>query len=145
MSYDVRDFALALLQDAKAEAERECLSAEADAKGKKNAFLSAKAVALKLQNAVDKQAAMLSRFKGKRRTELRERRAALREKRRELADAKKELRKRRYAYSEADSKLNRCASRLSKVGGVYTQVERTWIPGCVVRSKPVFDNLIPKD
>ena len=145
MSYDVRDFALALLQKAKAEAEREYLSAEADAKGKKNAFLSAKAVVLKLQNAVDKQAAMLSRFKGKRSAELREKRADLREKRRKLAGAKEEMRERRYAYREADSKLNRCASRLSKVGGVYTQVERTWIPGCVVRSKPVFDNLIPKD
>lgn len=131
MPYDVRDCALALLQKAKAEAEREHLSAEA--------------VAVKLQNAIDKQVAFLSRFKGKRSAALREKRAAFREKRRKLAGAKEEMRERRYAYREADSKLRRCASYLSKVGGVYTQVDRTWIPGCVVRSKPVFDNLIPKD
>lgn len=117
MDYDVRDCALAFLRKAKASAEREHLSAEADAKGKKNAFLSAEAVVLKLQNALDRQVDFLSRFKGKRSTELRERRAALREKRSELADAKKEMRGRRYAYREADSKLSRCASRISKVGG----------------------------
>lgn len=116
MPYDVRDCALAFLQKAKAEAEREHLSAEADAKGKKNAFLSAEAVVKKLQNAVDKQAAFLSRFKGKRSAELREKREAFREKRRELAGAKEEMRERRYAYCEADLKLRRCASRLSKVG-----------------------------
>lgn len=145
MPYDLRDCSLAFLQKAKAEAEMEYLSAEADAKGEKNSFLSAEAVVKKLQNAVDKQAAFLSRFKSKRSAELREKREALREMRRELTGAKKEMSKRRYAHREADSKLNRCASRLSKVGGVYTQVERTWVPGCVVRSKPVFDNLIPKD
>lgn len=117
MPYDVRDCALAFLENAKAEAEREHLSAEANAKSKKNAFLSAEAVVKKLQNAVDKQAAFLSRFKGKRSTELREKRAELREKRRKLAGAKEEMREICYAYREVDSKLRRCASRLSKVGG----------------------------
>ncbi len=143
MPYDAKNAALAFLQDVKASAKRDFISAKAEAMGKKGAFLSAQKKMMKLERVVDKEQCFLGPYKHNRSSELRERRAALREKKRELKAARAEMRKARAACCCSESAAKAAEMFLLKVGRVYTHVERSCLSGCVVRSKPCFNNLIP--
>ncbi len=143
MPYDVKNAALAFLQESQAAAERDFLSAKVEAMSKEGAFLFAQKKMMKLEGVVDNEQRFLGLCKHKRSPELSKRRAALREKKRELKAARAEMRKARGVYFCAESSVKEAESFLLKVERAYTHVKRKWLSGCVVRSKPCFNNLIP--
>lgn len=144
MGYDVRDCCLAFLGEARAKAEGIHLSAKAAVLSARGRFSEALEALDVRERRVERMEKALAGYKGKRSPEAREKRAKLRDEKQARKKALEQLRDARYALRDAEGAERRAGALVEQVGGVYTQVERTWIPGCVVRSKPTFENLIPE-